>query len=61
MRVERTHANRRERLHHLDKLGVAGSSPVPPIRKALLKGLSVASEGDERSIVARIAPRHGVR
>ncbi len=31
MRLERTRANCCERLHQLDKLGVTGSSPVPPI------------------------------
>ena len=30
MRFERTRANERERSHRLDKLGVTGSSPVPP-------------------------------
>ena len=33
MRVERTGANRRERLLRIDKLGVTGSSPVPPTRQ----------------------------
>src|SRR5438132_10547895 len=32
----------------LDKLGVTGSSPVPPIRKALHKGFFVARQGDTR-------------
>jgi len=31
MPLERTRANGRERLHQVDKLGVTGSSPVPPI------------------------------
>jgi hypothetical protein len=34
--------------HQLDKLGVTGSSPVPPIEKALLKGFFVAQIGDCR-------------
>jgi hypothetical protein len=32
--------------HQLDKLGVTGSSPVPPIEKALHKGFFVALAGD---------------
>jgi hypothetical protein len=44
MTAERTPANWRERLPQLDKLGVTGSSPVPPIEKALLKGFFVVQE-----------------
>jgi hypothetical protein len=33
--------------HQLDKLGVTGSSPVPPIEKALDKGFFVARAGDD--------------
>jgi hypothetical protein len=34
--------------HQLDKLGVTGSSPVPPIRKALLSGVFRSQEGNGR-------------
>jgi len=44
-RSRRTGANWSERLHQIDKLGVTGSSPVPPIIKALLKGFSCCSAG----------------
>jgi hypothetical protein len=47
MRVERTRANRRERPPRIDKLGVTGSSPVPPIEKSSKDGTSVVSFGDE--------------
>jgi hypothetical protein len=41
--------------HELDKLGVTGSSPVPPIEKALQIGRSVVARmGDDRLFVARI-------
>jgi hypothetical protein len=35
MRLERTWANWREQPLHIDKLGVTGSSPVPPIMNPL--------------------------
>src|SRR5947209_14339067 len=36
-RTNRTGANGRERLHRFDKLGVTGSSPVPPTKFVLFK------------------------
>ncbi len=45
--------------HQLDKLGVTGSSPVPPIEKALHKGFFVARTGDNGVAVARIDGRIG--
>jgi hypothetical protein len=46
MPSERTSANRGERPPRIDKLGVTGSSPVPPEEKALLKGFFVVQIGD---------------
>ena len=42
----RTRANWRERLHQVDKLGVTGSSPVPPIEKPCKQAISVCFVGD---------------
>src|SRR5262249_122442 len=50
-----------ERLHHLDKLGVTGSSPVPPIRKALLRGFFVARKGDRWRDRAKVRPANCFR
>ena len=39
--------------HQLDKLGVTGSSPVPPIEKPCTKGFFVVLAGDSDLVVAR--------
>ena len=44
-------ASRRERGYRLDKLGVTGSSPVPPIESAWKSVLSVLCLGDALSSV----------
>jgi hypothetical protein len=54
MRVERTRANGRERLLRVDKLGVTGSSPVPPIEKSCVLRLFVDSPGYGESLIASI-------
>ena len=54
MRPERTPANWRERSPRIDKLGVTGSSPVPPIETSCKSQQSVARVGDERCGVARL-------
>jgi hypothetical protein len=48
-----TAAKAREAARGLDKLGVTGSSPVPPIKKALPKGFFVARIDDGDLFVAR--------
>jgi hypothetical protein len=40
--------------HQLDKLGVTGSSPVPPIEKSRVAGLFVDSADDVKFFVTRI-------
>ena len=47
--------------HQLDKLGVTGSSPVPPIEKALHEGFLVAPAGNEWSSHGKDRPCHRVR
>jgi hypothetical protein len=52
--IERTYAHRREQPLRIDKLGVTGSSPVPPIEKSCVLRLFVDSPGYGESLIASI-------
>src|SRR3954452_19058520 len=55
MLLERTRTNGRERSHQVDKLGVTGSSPVPPIESRCKQAYVVATRGDASRCVARLS------
>ena len=57
MRPGRTSANRPERLRRIDRLGVTGSSPVPPINNRCKTVLSVYNIGDAVRSMATSAHR----
>src|SRR3954466_8669786 len=61
MRPERTTENQAELPRRIDKLGVTGSSPVPPIEKSCKLACYAAQSGNKRSSVATGAGPHRLR